>query len=170
MSENENHVAGLWKTPMIHVNGDVTTCCLDEHLENRVGNINDTPLSQIWNSQQLKDGEKHIWKEDLKSPVHFVVVAIGEVQECCLMKKPRCTKRTMLTKYFPSKPADNGQEKHVRNIVIYQNTKHFLQYFGERYDIFAKLSPERYHVIRYGKMIVTWLFWIFALLIEAIHW
>ena len=40
--------AGLWETPMVHVNGDVTTCCLDERLENRLGNVNATPLAELW--------------------------------------------------------------------------------------------------------------------------
>lgn len=39
---------------MVYVNGDVTTCCLDEHLENRLGNLRDTPLSKIWNGPQLE--------------------------------------------------------------------------------------------------------------------
>ena len=34
---------------MVHVNGDVTTCCLDEHLENRLGNLRTSPLSALWN-------------------------------------------------------------------------------------------------------------------------
>lgn len=33
---------------MVQVNGDVTVCCLDEHLENKVGNVNVTPLGEIW--------------------------------------------------------------------------------------------------------------------------
>lgn len=39
---------------MVYVNGDVTTCCLDEHLENRLGNLRDTPLSEIWNGPVLE--------------------------------------------------------------------------------------------------------------------
>lgn len=46
--------AGLWDTPMIQVNGDVTTCCLDEHLENRLGNVNQTPLAELWNGPTLQ--------------------------------------------------------------------------------------------------------------------
>lgn len=45
--------AGLWNTPMVHVNGDVTTCCLDEHLENRLGNLRDTPLSALWDGETI---------------------------------------------------------------------------------------------------------------------
>ena len=47
--------AGLWDTPMVQVNGDVTTCCLDEHLENKVGNVNQTPLAEIWRSKTMED-------------------------------------------------------------------------------------------------------------------
>lgn len=41
--------AGLWNTPMVYVNGDVTTCCLDQHLENNLGNVTKTPFDVIWN-------------------------------------------------------------------------------------------------------------------------
>jgi radical SAM protein with 4Fe4S-binding SPASM domain len=47
--------AGLWDTPMVQVNGDVTTCCLDEHLENKVGNVNHNPLAEIWKSKTMDD-------------------------------------------------------------------------------------------------------------------
>jgi hypothetical protein len=33
---------------MVHVDGSVTTCCLDEHLENRIGNLVETPLASLW--------------------------------------------------------------------------------------------------------------------------
>ena len=45
--------AGLWNTPMVQVNGDVTTCCLDEHLENRLGNLLEKSLNEIWNSPRI---------------------------------------------------------------------------------------------------------------------
>lgn len=45
--------AGLFDTPMVHVNGDVTTCCLDEHLENRLGNVRETPLSTLWTARTI---------------------------------------------------------------------------------------------------------------------
>mgnify|MGYP000253535624 CR=1 FL=1 len=45
--------AGLWSTPMIHVNGDLTTCCLDEHLVNKIGNLAENSLDEIWNSEQM---------------------------------------------------------------------------------------------------------------------
>ena len=50
--------AGLWLTPMVHVNGDLTTCCLDEHLENRLGNVRETPLAQLWHGPELE-----AWRE-----------------------------------------------------------------------------------------------------------
>jgi radical SAM protein with 4Fe4S-binding SPASM domain len=42
---------------MVHVDGDVTTCCLDEHLENKLGNLKETPLAEIWNGSVL-----HAWR------------------------------------------------------------------------------------------------------------
>lgn len=41
--------AGLWNTPMVYVNGDLTTCCLDQHLENRLGNLREATLDTLWN-------------------------------------------------------------------------------------------------------------------------
>ena len=38
---------------MVHVDGDVTTCCLDEHLENKVGNLRQNPLAQIWHGETM---------------------------------------------------------------------------------------------------------------------
>ncbi len=39
---------------MVHVTGDVTTCCLDERLVNRLGNVNDTPLTALWNGPTIQ--------------------------------------------------------------------------------------------------------------------
>lgn len=42
---------------MVTVSGDLTTCCLDERLENRLGNINETPLATLWSSETI-----HRWR------------------------------------------------------------------------------------------------------------
>jgi len=39
---------------MVHVDGDVTTCCLDEHLENRLGNLREQSLGDIWNGETIE--------------------------------------------------------------------------------------------------------------------
>jgi len=52
-SEKRPPCAGLWTTPMVQVNGDVTTCCLDEHLVNKIGNLTEQSLSEIWNSERM---------------------------------------------------------------------------------------------------------------------
>lgn len=38
---------------MVHVGGEVTTCCLDEHLVNQLGNLVERPLAEIWNGEQV---------------------------------------------------------------------------------------------------------------------
>ncbi len=38
---------------MVHVNGDVTVCCLDEHMENKLGNLRQTPLAELWQGEQV---------------------------------------------------------------------------------------------------------------------
>ena len=38
---------------MVHVDGSVTTCCLDEGLENRLGNLCTQTLNQIWNGKTI---------------------------------------------------------------------------------------------------------------------
>lgn len=42
---------------MVHVDGRVTTCCLDEGLENTLGNVRETPLAELWNGALL-----HRWR------------------------------------------------------------------------------------------------------------
>lgn len=39
---------------MVHVTGDVTVCCLDEHLENKIGNLTETPLAQLWSGETMQ--------------------------------------------------------------------------------------------------------------------
>ena len=49
--------AGLWNTPMIHTDGTVTTCCLDEHLLNALGNIRSHSLAELWYGERM-----HRWR------------------------------------------------------------------------------------------------------------
>ena len=42
---------------MVQVDGTLTTCCLDERLENRVGNVRETPLAALWEGARL-----HGWR------------------------------------------------------------------------------------------------------------
>ena len=46
--------AGLWNTPMVQTDGRVTTCCLDEHLENVIGNVTQTPLAELWSGPTMQ--------------------------------------------------------------------------------------------------------------------
>jgi len=55
MNKNRPACAGLWNTPMVHVNGEVTTCCLDEKLENTVGNLQQESLHKIWNGELMNN-------------------------------------------------------------------------------------------------------------------
>jgi len=38
---------------MVQVTGDVTVCCLDEHLENKIGNLQETPLAELWHGETM---------------------------------------------------------------------------------------------------------------------
>ena len=38
---------------MVHVDGSVTTCCLDEGLENRLGNLCTKSLNALWNGPTI---------------------------------------------------------------------------------------------------------------------
>ena len=53
MAKDRPPCAGLWNTPMVQVNGDVTTCWLDEHLENVIGNLNESTLGELWNGETM---------------------------------------------------------------------------------------------------------------------
>ena len=46
--------AGLWNTPIVHINGDLTTCCLDTKLKNRLGNLREHTLDALWNGETLR--------------------------------------------------------------------------------------------------------------------
>jgi len=41
----------------VHVSGDLTTCCLDDHLRNRLGNLAESTLPQLWYGDRL-----HRWR------------------------------------------------------------------------------------------------------------
>jgi len=49
--------SGLWETPTVHVSGDLTTCCLDDHLLNRLGNLAESSLDELWYGEEL-----HGWR------------------------------------------------------------------------------------------------------------
>ena len=38
---------------MVQVDGSVPTCCLDAHLQNKLGNLNEQSLHEIWNGDQI---------------------------------------------------------------------------------------------------------------------
>ena len=57
-SEKRPPCAGLGSTPMVQVNGDVTTCCLDEHLVNNLINRLDTLI--VLMNQNIKINNKSI--------------------------------------------------------------------------------------------------------------
>jgi hypothetical protein len=39
---------------MVHVDGSLTTCCLDEHLENRLGSLREESLSELWHGPTIQ--------------------------------------------------------------------------------------------------------------------
>ena len=39
---------------MVHVNGELTTCCLDEHLENQLGNLREQTLPELWHGATIE--------------------------------------------------------------------------------------------------------------------
>lgn len=57
MSETRPPCAGLWNTPIVHVDGTLTTCCLDTQLLNALGNLREHPLHVLWNGPTL-----HAWR------------------------------------------------------------------------------------------------------------
>ncbi len=57
MSDDRPPCSGLWETPTVHVSGDLTTCCLDDHLRNRLGNLAESSLSDLWFGETL-----HRWR------------------------------------------------------------------------------------------------------------
>ena len=45
--------AAIFMTPVIQWNGDVTTCCHDPKCELKIGNVNETPLEDLWYSEEM---------------------------------------------------------------------------------------------------------------------
>ena len=43
---------------MVQVNGDLTTCCLDEHLVNRLGNLKEHTLAELWHGETIERWRK----------------------------------------------------------------------------------------------------------------
>ncbi len=44
----------LWKSPVVGWDGRVTTCVRDNRLENVLGNVADTPLSELWWGERMR--------------------------------------------------------------------------------------------------------------------
>lgn len=42
---------------MVHLNGDLTTCCLDPKLLNKLGNLTQNTLDELWNGPRI-----HAWR------------------------------------------------------------------------------------------------------------
>jgi len=38
----------------VHVSGALTTCCLDDQLENELGNLADSTLPELWEGRRLR--------------------------------------------------------------------------------------------------------------------
>ncbi len=39
---------------MVHTDGRLTTCCLDEHMENALGNLTQRSLNELWHGQTMQ--------------------------------------------------------------------------------------------------------------------
>ena len=57
MSKRRPPCAGLWNTPMVHLNGALTTCCLDPKLKNTLGNLSSHSLQSLWQGPTI-----HRWR------------------------------------------------------------------------------------------------------------
>ena len=53
-SSNQKPCSGFWKSPVLDWQGNLTFCTRDNTLENSVGNIRNTPFSQLWLSQKTQ--------------------------------------------------------------------------------------------------------------------
>jgi radical SAM protein with 4Fe4S-binding SPASM domain len=63
-AHNTSACSGFWKSPVIGWQGDVTTCTRDNHLENRVGNLNDDPFSALWWGDIMRDRRERVASGD----------------------------------------------------------------------------------------------------------
>ena len=66
-SQNLRPCSGFWKSPVIDWQGNLTFCTRDNTLQNSVGNIKETPFSQLWFSKTTQSLRKHVAKGDYKA-------------------------------------------------------------------------------------------------------
>ena len=49
---------GMWDSINIDVNGNITTCCLDIGMKNKIGNLKDMDLYEAWTSDKIEKWRK----------------------------------------------------------------------------------------------------------------
>lgn len=60
----------LWKSMIIAQNGKVALCCIDSHVEEEIGNLNNQGIQEIWQGQRLnKIRELHLAGKMDKMPI-----------------------------------------------------------------------------------------------------
>ena len=62
--ENAGVCACFWKSPVIGWDGRVTTCTRDNRFENALGNVADTPFSQLWWGAEMAERRRRVARVD----------------------------------------------------------------------------------------------------------
>ncbi|MFN7145588.1 MAG: radical SAM/SPASM domain-containing protein [Myxococcota bacterium] len=63
-ADNAGVCACFWKSPVVGWDGRVTTCTRDNRFENVLGNVNDTPFSQLWWGETMRRRRGNVAKAD----------------------------------------------------------------------------------------------------------
>ena len=58
-----------WQYVVVQWNGDVVACCRDYNAENRMGNVKEASLEEIWNSRRYADFRESMAKGVYDNPI-----------------------------------------------------------------------------------------------------
>ena len=62
LAENTTACSGFWKSPVLDWTGKLTACTRDNHLLNSLGNVADSPFSELWWGEQMLQRRNQVSK------------------------------------------------------------------------------------------------------------
>lgn len=119
----------IWQMSNIVSNGDVVPCCYDYDAELRLGNVYETPFSQIWNNHSYRELRKKIYHQK------------GSIPKCkeCAINFELYDTGFVETSYF-----------NVKIQLLKEAQKYYLQFpIAQRVNMIRKIAHALYY--KYSK-------------------
>nr|MCK4930087.1 SPASM domain-containing protein [Nanoarchaeota archaeon] len=85
----------LWETILIAANGDVTTCCLDLDLVNKLGNVETDDVHELWTGEKINEWRQAQLKGNFKNS--------GPKCASCPFQNAARLSKEKINKYYKSK-------------------------------------------------------------------